>query len=501
MMLRVTARGARLTALFAVATTALVALVPPAGAQAPNATACASVTTSVVGDVTWTPVFCDEFNGAEGSPDPSVWAYDLGNGGFGNREIETYCGPPGYAKNPSLCPSTFSPKTNTAYLDGQGHLVIQAYTDSGGRWLSARMKTEGLEDFQYGRIEASIRLPNTMDPGLWSAFWMLGSDMKSIGWPRCGEADVMEAWSPIVNAGPGPFGNESTIHTAATGDTGVQPNGIFTFPLGTRNDSGFHVYGLIWSANMMQFYVDAPEKPFYIVTASDVSRNDRWPFNAQFFLLLNVAVGGTLGDTPSSLTENPGRMLVDYVRKYTAAKVAAPELGNPAPIRVTAGAVIGNTSTLTVGGRGYVYFTCSTNAPQASCAIATSDKLNRHVVDAEAKETVTITASTTTNGLLPSASGPRIGNRPVRIAVAALALGALLFLIFRRTRSRILRYGLAASLALGGVWWANGGGMEAASGAYDGTQPGQYKILVNAFTESNTAGTPDASIEIPLTVK
>jgi Glycosyl hydrolases family 16 len=468
-----------------------------------RAESCAGVAATLAGGVGWTPGFCDEFNGSEGMPDAAVWAYDLGDGGFGNDEIQTYCGPPGYAQNPSVCPSTFSPITNTAYVDGQGHLVVQAYTDSAGRWLSARMKTEGRANFHYGRIEASIRLPNTMDPGLWPAFWMLGSDKKSVGWPDCGEADVMEVWSPIVRSGPGPFGNEATIHTQATGQAGVQPNGAFTFPLGTRNDGGFHTYGVIWSANMMQFYVDRPEKPFYIVTASDLSGSDPWPLDASFFLLLNVAVGGTLGGTPSILAANPGQMVVDYVRQYTAAPLPAPDLRNPPPITVTAGAIVGNTSTFPVSGAGYVYFTCSTNAPEGNCAVATSDGLNRHVANAGAKEAVTITASTATNGLQLPGSASRIGNRLGRIAVPALALCALIPLLIRRIAPRILVYAFLTSLGLGlaGAWRVNGGRMRAGSAAPDGTRPGQYVIRVNAFTESNTSGRPDASVEIPLTVK
>jgi beta-glucanase (GH16 family) len=475
------------------------------GAAEGRAQSCAGATAAEAGGVGWTPAFCDEFNGSQGTPDAAVWAYDLGDGGFGNGELQTYCGPPGYAQNPSVCPSTFSPKTNTAYVDGQGHLVIQAYTDSAGRWLSARMKTEGLANFRFGRIEARIRLPNTMDPGLWPAFWMLGSDTKSVGWPACGEADVMEVWSPVVRDGPGPFGSKATIHTQASDKAGLRPNGSFSFPLGTRNDGGFHTYGVIWSANMMQFYVDTPEKPFYVVTASDLSSSDPWPFQAPFFLLLNVAVGGALGGTPSSLAANPGQMVVDYVRQYTAAPLPAPQLRDPPPITVTAGAIVGNTSTFRPSGTGYVYFTCSTTAPETSCAVRTSDKLNRHVLNAGANEAVTITASTTANGLQPPRIESRIGNRLGRIAVPALALCAVILLLIRRMGSRILIYGLLASLlgslGLAGALRVEGGWMRAKSAVDRGTRPGEYAIRVNAFTESNTSGRPDASVEIPLTVK
>src|SRR5580658_932715 len=124
-----------------------------AGAVRANAQAsCAGVSNNAQGAVTWVPQWCEEFNGAQGSPDTTVWAFDLGNSGFGNSEIETYCGPPGYSGNPSDCPATFSTSTANAYVDGNGHLVLQAI-NSGGTWFSARLKTQGLENFQYGRIE------------------------------------------------------------------------------------------------------------------------------------------------------------------------------------------------------------------------------------------------------------------------------------------------------------------------------------------------------------
>lgn len=440
---------------------------------------CSGVSNDPQGAVTWTPQWCEEFNAATaGPPDTTVWAFDLGNGGFGNNEIETYCGPPGYSGNPSNCPTTFSASTSNAYLDGSGHLVIQAidtpnsansippplfsnprthiwlpvamvaflacvvaapvarrrsYTrlyactlvsgltligaatwscgggssstspppPPGSTWFSARMKTEGLQNFQYGRIEASIQLPDTTNQGLWPAFWSLGSDINTSPWPACGETDFMEVWSTQVDGGPGPGGNRTTIHTSATDGAGVQPNGAYTFPTGQANDTAFHTYGMIWSANMQQFYIDNPLQPYYITTPSNLSSGDTWPFNLKIFLITNIAVGGTLGGTPSSSTPNPAKMMLDYVRQYQPSAVNPPAIGTPNPVSITVTAGTTGTSTVTPSltpATGYVYFSCSTNAPNASCTINTNDPLNPYVANSSANPAEAVTVSVMTTG-------------------------------------------------------------------------------------------------------
>lgn len=275
---------------------------------------CTGVSSITVGGTTYTPQWCQEFNGSAGSPDTSVWNFDLGNnGGWGNGEVEVYCGPPGYPNNPSQCPTTFSTSTSPVYIDGNGHLVIQP-RDVNGTWLSGRMNTQGKQNFQYGILEASIQLPNTTNQGLWPAFWTLGSNITSVPWPTCGEADIMENWSPQVDNGAGPSGNNSTIHTAKTGGSGVGQR--YTFPSGQAADTAFHTYGIIWTQNEMQFFVDNSSTPFFTATPSSLPSGDTWPFNQNIFTILNVAVGGTLGGSTSGLS-NPGPMIVDYVRWYT----------------------------------------------------------------------------------------------------------------------------------------------------------------------------------------
>jgi beta-glucanase (GH16 family) len=277
--------------------------------------ACSGVSNITVGSTTYVPQWCQEFNGATGSPDTTVWNFDLGNNsGWGNGEVEVYCGPPGYSGNPSQCPTTFSTSTAPVYIDGNGHLVIQPRNVS-GTWLSGRMNTEGKQNFTYGILVASIQLPNTTNQGLWPAFWTLGSNITTVPWPTCGEADIMENWSPQVDSGAGPAGNNSTIHTAKTGGDGIGAR--YTFPSGEAADTAFHTYGIIWTQNEMQFFVDNASSPFFTVTPSSLPSGDTWPFNQDIFTILNVAVGGTLGGSTSGLS-NPQPMMVDYVRWYTA---------------------------------------------------------------------------------------------------------------------------------------------------------------------------------------
>jgi beta-glucanase (GH16 family) len=276
---------------------------------------CSGVSNITVGSTTYTPQWCQEFNGGAGSPDTSVWKFDLGNnGGWGNGEAEVYCGPPGYSGNPSQCPTTFSTSTAPVYIDGNGHLVIQP-RNVGGTWISGRMNTQGKQNFTYGILVASIQLPNTTNQGLWPAFWTLGSNITTVPWPTCGEADIMENWSPQVDNGAGPAGNNSTIHTAKTGGSGVGKR--YTFPSGEAADTAFHTYGIVWTQNEMQFYVDNSSTPFFTATPSSLPSGDTWPFNQAIFTILNVAVGGTLGGSTSGLS-NPQPMVVDYVRWYTA---------------------------------------------------------------------------------------------------------------------------------------------------------------------------------------
>jgi beta-glucanase (GH16 family) len=451
-----------------------------------------------------TPVWSDEFNGALGTPiDKTKWTYDTGILNV-NDEVEYYC-------SPDMMTGGCDPQNPNAYIDGNGNLIIQAIkvgsstAPFSGSWTSARLKTQGLEEFQYGRVEARMSLP-TVAPGIWPAFWALGSNIGSIGWPNCGEADYME--NVPASGGLGPTKIASSLHQGGTSGE-IDRTADYTFSSG--DVTRLHIYGAIWSPNMIQFYVDDPTNVFYVQTANDIGAGQTWGFNHPFFLLLNLAIGG-VGSWPGAFdatTPNPSVMTVDYVRIYQAAAVPAPTMGNPMGITVKAGATSGNTSSVSVEdtlGSGRVYFVCRTTAPQASCQVNTDDLLNANTVDfsATAAGTVTVSVTTTANALLlPPGPGWRMFDG-ARFALAALA--AVLLLGFAaKWRGRASRPGYALGgilLLCGGLWLAcsSGGGSTLTPPPSNGTTPGSYTIALNAYTLTGTGTTPDATVNIPLTV-
>jgi len=259
---------------------------------------------------TWQLVWSDEFNGSAGSPpDPTNWNYDLGGGGWGNGELEVYTNSP----------------TNV-FQDGSGNLIIRAIRDSHGQYTSARLQSgspgagtsTANGNWQYGRIEARIKIP--YGQGVWPAFWMLGENISSVGWPTCGEIDIMENF--------GTFNHNATVNNGTAHGPGYSGgNGVsaaFTLPLGQTVYDDYHVYSLEWSPDSMQWFVDGT--PYHTVTPASIPAGDQWVFNAPFFILLNLAIGGpgTFLGTPDASAPFPNQdMLVDYVRVYQAAAGSA----------------------------------------------------------------------------------------------------------------------------------------------------------------------------------
>ena len=243
----------------------------------------------------WTLVWSDDFNGPNGSsPDASKWVFDIGGGGWGNNELETY-----------------TSRTQNAYLQ-DGVLVIQAlkedFTGPDGiarQYTSARLKTQGRFAQTYGRFEARLKLPSGQ--GLWPAFWMLGADIGEVGWPQCGEIDIME------NIGREPSIAHGTIH--GPGYSGAEGIGsAYTLPGGARFADDFHVFAVEWETDAIRFYVD--DHLYATRTPAELPTGTTWVYGHPFFLIMNVAVGGSWPGNPDGTTVFPQTMLVDYVRVY-----------------------------------------------------------------------------------------------------------------------------------------------------------------------------------------
>lgn len=237
-----------------------------------------------------TLVWSDEFNQPDGTtPDITKWGYDLGGKGWGNHELEYY-----------------TSNTNNVRIEN-GKLVIEARKESfGGRnYTSARLQTRGKWSWTYGRVEARIKVPHGQ--GFWPAFWMLGTNINSVGWPACGEIDIME------NLGREPGMIHGTVHGPGYSGTGGI-GGPFALPGGAAFADDFHVFAIECEMNRIRWFVD--NQPYFTVTPASLPRSMQWVFNQPKFLLLNLAVGGGWPGNPDGTTTFPQRMLVDYVRVY-----------------------------------------------------------------------------------------------------------------------------------------------------------------------------------------
>ena len=241
-------------------------------------------------------VWSDEFNGKKGSLlDASKWSYDIGGTGWGNRELEFYT----------------NRKENARIEHGKLLITAQAesYTAPGGEkfsYTSARLKTQGLFAQAYGRFEARIKLP--AGQGIWPAFWALGEDITTVGWPKCGEIDIME------NIGREPGTNHGSLHAPSEAKRTSDLTETIALPAGRRLSDNFHVYAVEWDPGVVRFFLDS--NLYATFTAAQWPAGGTWVFDHKFFLILNVAVGGNWPGVPDSTTKFPQTMQVDYVRVY-----------------------------------------------------------------------------------------------------------------------------------------------------------------------------------------
>jgi beta-glucanase (GH16 family) len=234
----------------------------------------------------------DEFDGPAGAPpDPSIWTHQLGDGsalgipGWGNGELQHYTAAPA-----------------NAALDGRGNLVITARRAARG-YSSARLVTKDKLSFAFGRVEARIQVPR--GAGLWPAFWALGSSIDLVGWPAAGEIDVME------HVGREPRRVFGALHGPGySGERGF----VGSLELAEDLADAFHVFAVDWQPGLIVWSVD--DRPYHRATPSHLT--GPWVFESPFYLLLNLAVGGTFGGPVAAETAFPQAMRVDYVRVLAA---------------------------------------------------------------------------------------------------------------------------------------------------------------------------------------
>ena len=235
----------------------------------------------------WSLAWSDEFNGT--AIDKNTWTYDLGASGWGNNELEDYT----------------SNAANAYVTGGCLHIAVLKPSAENRHYTSARLKSQGLFSFQYGRLEWRAQLPH--GKGFWPALWLLGTNISTVGWPGCGEIDVVE------NKGSDLQMDQGSLHS------GSDETVIYRF-LNGDSVTNFHTYTLDWTPTAILFYVDGH---LYESQTRWTSSQGAYPapFNQPFFLLMNIAVGGNYLDNPTPAAINaqssfPGEMLVDYVRLY-----------------------------------------------------------------------------------------------------------------------------------------------------------------------------------------
>lgn len=231
-------------------------------------------------------VWSDEFNGS--SINAANWGFDLGGGGWGNNELQNYT----------------SRSENARIVNGS--LIVEARRENfgGNAFTSARLKTQGKQSFGINTwVEARINAPEGQ--GIWPAFWMLGNSISTVGWPACGEIDIMEI------QGQNPGRNFGTIHWADVNGQHVSFGGIFNSS--SSLTAGFHTFAISRTSTSIKWYVDRVQ---YAEANISGGINSTSEFQGPFFIILNVAVGGNFVGSPDGSTIFPQQMQVDWVRVW-----------------------------------------------------------------------------------------------------------------------------------------------------------------------------------------
>jgi beta-glucanase (GH16 family) len=228
----------------------------------------------------------DEFDGR--TLNDQFWNYETGGSGWGNNELENY-----------------TTRPQNLFLSN-GNLIIEARKESfgGNNYTSARITTQNKKSFTYGRIDIRAKLP--VAKGMWPALWMLGNNISSVGWPQCGETDIMELIGTHPNQVVG------SLHWKLANGSAGTFNNTYSLPSGDFSQQ-FHVYSLVWDLNSIKILVD---DVVYVSGTDQTVTSGINPFNNPFFLIFNVAVGGDWPGAPDASTVFPQRMFVDYVRVF-----------------------------------------------------------------------------------------------------------------------------------------------------------------------------------------
>ena len=239
----------------------------------------------------WNLVWSEEFSGT--TLNEEVWNYEIGfgNAGWGNNELQYYR----------------SGESNLIVADGKASIIAKQENFGSAEYTSARVQTKGKYDVQYGRIEARIKVP--MGQGLWPAFWMLGSNIDAVGWPECGEIDILEH----VN-------NETEVHGTIHWDNNghqYQGGSISTDP------TQYHNYAIEWDADQLRWYLDG-----ILYYTRNIGAAQYSEFHEPFFFILNVAVGGNWPGSPDNTTVFPAVMEVDFIRVYEWSELPTTVEGN-----------------------------------------------------------------------------------------------------------------------------------------------------------------------------
>jgi len=227
-------------------------------------------------------VWEENFNGSQ--LNESNWNFELGNGcpncGWGNNERQLY--------------------TTTNHRLKGGKLIITAKKED-SIYTSTRITTAGKKEFLYGRIEARVKLPKGQ--GIWPAFWMLGSNIKMVGWPKSGEIDIMEY------VGKNPHTIYTTLHTQDSHGNSVNTK-VTTFP---EIEEGFHVFAIDWTKDKIEFLVDGISVYTF---QPEVKNENTWPYNQPFYIIVNMAIGGNFGGPEVDDSIFPQEYIIDYIRVY-----------------------------------------------------------------------------------------------------------------------------------------------------------------------------------------